>query len=81
MLSRARSRTPYWPGMFLVETIIAFGAYLRVSEIGSDFPFIYSPDEPNFVDRAVGLIVPQLSRSTLVWTSRTVHHLPVGTLV
>ena len=52
---------PSWPAWLLVATIIAFGAYLRVSEIGSDFPFIYNPDEPNFVDRAVRL----LSRNSL----------------
>ena len=45
----------------LIATIIAFGAYLRVSGIGSDFPFIYNADEPNFVDKAVGL----LSRNSL----------------
>jgi dolichyl-phosphate-mannose--protein O-mannosyl transferase len=50
-----------WLAWLIVATIIAFGAYLRVSGIRSDFPFIYSADEANFVDRAVRL----LSRNSL----------------
>jgi hypothetical protein len=50
-----------WLAWLIFAAIIAFGAYLRVSKIGSDFPFIYSADEANFVEKAVRL----LSRKSL----------------
>ena len=50
-----------WLAWLLVGIIIAFGAYLRVSEIASDFPFFYSTDEGRFVGRAFRL----LSRDSL----------------
>jgi hypothetical protein len=52
---------PSWLAWLLIATILAFGAYLRVSGIQSDFPFLYDPDEPTFIGKAVRL----LSRNSL----------------
>ena len=47
---------PFWLAWLLIATIIAFGAYLRVSGIESNLPFFYNPDEPKFIDKAVALL-------------------------